>query len=181
VQVALPSVAMLLCAGVDTLAAPLARTSVGTVPVFDSVTAARAAVAAHTQGHGRLRIMLDPSPDAPGTARDQVAAACAAWGASSVVNGARLIVSELVTNAMVHAGTQIEVDFMLRHPFLHLRVRDASVQTPLMGRKLDADRSGQLGGRGLRLVDRYSSAWGYLLGAGGKVVWATLRTRPVGT
>jgi hypothetical protein len=37
-----------------------------------------------------------------------------------------------------------------------------------------------LGGRGLYLVGLYSTAWGYVVGATGKVVWATLRARPVG-
>ena len=92
---------------------------------------------------------------------------------------AELIVSELVTNGVTHAGTDVELDVALRNEFLHIRVRDESTVQPVP-RMAYPGAPPAIGGRGLYLVGLYSTAWGYVVGATGKVVWATLRARPVG-
>ncbi len=122
----------------------------------------------------RFTIALPAATDSPGRARDQVHEACSEWGIEHVSDVARLVVSELVTNAVSHAGSDIEVDLSLRGPFLHVRVRDNSPAEPQLRREKETT----LGGRGLRLVDLYANAWGYIRGCGGKVVWATLRAQP---
>jgi hypothetical protein len=169
-----PEVAVLLTLAHER--SPLVRTCVGDLPVSDTAAAAVARAGAIRGGLSRMSLALRPDAEAPGQARDLVACACAAWGIEQVSREARLIVSELVTNAVEHAGAGIEVELVNREPYLHIRVRDASPVLPTT-RELPAEG---LKGRGLYLVDVYSGGWGAIGDDRGKVVWATLRTRPVG-
>jgi len=66
----------------------------------------------------------------------------------------------------------------LRGDFLHLRVRDLSTVVPKM-RSAGLDANPLAPGRGLPLVDLYSSGWGSVVGPHGKAVWATIRARPI--
>ena len=86
-----------------------------------------------------------------------------------------LAVSELVTNAVVHAATDIEVRVSRLGPRLRVAVRDES---PIMPRMLDPAPDG-LHGRGLHIVRRLSSSFGVSpVAPTGKVVWATFRVGP---
>jgi anti-sigma regulatory factor (Ser/Thr protein kinase) len=145
-----------------------------------ALDAAEAARTAQKRVHVRVRY----TPDAPRLARDALHAACGTWGLRSVPTSALLIVTELVTNAVLHghgAGA-IDVEAMLRDDFLHLRVHDGSPDPPAPAAPLDSLDLREHG-RGLHLVAGYSSAWGYVVNPSrsGKVVWATLRVPPVGT
>jgi anti-sigma regulatory factor (Ser/Thr protein kinase) len=171
----LPAVPLLLCAGSSIRDRP--PNSVRG-RVFGSLEDAMASVAEMSRTMSRFRLSLAPEPEAPARARECVAHACAQWGVEHVLNEARLVVSELVTNAVKHAGSGIELQLMLRDAFLHVRVRDGSSAPPVMPPE---SPSSAVGGRGLKLVDLYASGWGSLSGAGGKVVWATLRVRPIGS
>lgn len=79
---------------------------------------------------------------------------------------------------MQHAGTDILVRVARRGDYLHVSVRDGSPQPPRIGRTTD-DGSPAERGRGLHLVDVYSTAWGSNVTADGKTVWATLRVTPL--
>ena len=168
-----PEVAVLLCA--PSSISKRAHIASGR-PVFDSVAAAIATVAETRRRMSRYGVTLPSMPEAPARARECVDHACIQWSVEHVLNEARLVVSELVTNAVRHAGSGVDLELMLRDPFLHVRVRDGSSAPPVL---LSENASTNVGGRGLWLVDLYASGWGYLRGAGGKVVWATLRVRPV--
>jgi anti-sigma regulatory factor (Ser/Thr protein kinase) len=145
------------------------------LPVFGSTLDALAA-AANTRDLLHRR-MLSASMDlqAPAYARHAVRQACVDWGFGHLMNSAELVSSELVTNA--HARTAVDVEVLLRGDFLHLRVRDRSTAVPRL--RHESGPSLRTGGRGLRLVDVYASGWGYALSADGKVVWATMRARPL--
>jgi anti-sigma regulatory factor (Ser/Thr protein kinase) len=104
--------------------------------------------------------------DAPAASRAFVAAALSRWRADGIVEGARWVVSELVTNAVVHART------------------DMTVRVSLTGRRVGlsvADR-GQIGAVsldgnswGLRVVGQLARSWGVLPRLGnGNVVWVVL-------
>ena len=81
-----------------------------------------------------------------------------------------LVVSELATNAVVHASTSFSVTLAGRLDSLVLTVRDASASQPEYAR----DDLYGLGGRGLRIVDAHCSAWGISPEVeGGKSVWAS--------
>jgi|tagenome__1003787_1003787.scaffolds.fasta_scaffold20888764_2 anti-sigma regulatory factor (Ser/Thr protein kinase) len=116
------------------------------------------------------RVSLTAQPQAPRAARELVAAACAEWGCSHLVPTATLVASELATNAVVHAGTELEVSISRCGPQIRVAVRDHSDQapTPLV---VEPDAPT---GRGMLLVEALSTSWGVLLTRGGKVVWAVL-------
>jgi anti-sigma regulatory factor (Ser/Thr protein kinase) len=170
-----PAVAVLLAVAPEV--SRLARACIGDLPLTDTPEAAIARAGVIRKELSRMSLALRPDADAPRRARELVASACAAWGVEQVSREARLIASELVTNAVEHAGSAIEVEVINRAPYLHIRVRDASSALPWMR---SAGPRDELKGRGLYLVDVYSGHWGVVSDDGGKVVWATLRTRPVG-
>ncbi len=106
-------------------------------------------------------------------ARSLVGQACREWGMVEVVDRARTIVTELVANVVLHAGTDMVVSVAdLRH-YLHIAVQDGSPRPPRLGGRADA--SGH-GGSGLLVVDALSAAWGFAPGRAGKTVWATVPT-----
>ena len=81
-----------------------------------------------------------------------------------------LVVSELATNAVRHAGTPFSVTLASQGGTLLLTVQDASPALPGEARMTPH----ALGGRGLRLVEAHSAAWGVEREhAGGKSVWAS--------
>ena len=91
-----------------------------------------------------------------------------------LVDDVQLVVSELVTNALLHAGTSFTV--MLRTglgPAVVLQVRDGSEAGPTMGAMAFLDTAG----RGIGIVAALSQAWGFdEHEGGGKSVWAVFPT-----
>ncbi len=114
-----------------------------------------------------------PGPEAPGLARRFVRQSLAGQVAATVVEVAQLLVSELVTNAVVHAASAVEVAVAVDDAGFVVRVRDADTG-PLVSRgggtELDE------GGRGFILIDRLAHSWGTEHGGGRKTVWFRLST-----
>lgn len=79
----------------------------------------------------------------------------------------KLLVSELVTNAVIHAHSEVEVIVQLRPASVHIEVLDRSPRLPVVRSVLPESTSG----RGMALVSTYSSAWGTRSLPGGKAVW----------
>jgi anti-anti-sigma factor len=119
-----------------------------------------------------LRRRLEPVPAATAVARELVDDACKSWDQTELSDIAQLVVTELVSNAIRHARTSMELSISLRERHLHLSVRDQSLFPPRRG---GADDPVQEDGRGLLVVEALTSAWGYTPTRDGKVVWATLR------
>jgi anti-sigma regulatory factor (Ser/Thr protein kinase) len=91
---------------------------------------------------------------------------------AGLVEGARVVVSELATNAVRHAGTPYTVTLECLDGVVLLRVEDGSPLLPSQPAPSDGLR---LRGRGLMLVESLSDHWGVALGTGGgKTVWARL-------
>ncbi|MBV6700591.1 ATP-binding protein [Kitasatospora aureofaciens] len=87
-------------------------------------------------------------------------------------DSACLIVSELVTNALVHGEGRPTVVLELRGGKLHITVSDASGD-PLQRQAPDDSRAS---GRGLDIVDALSEEWGVeVIGSYGKAVWAVAK------
>ena len=85
---------------------------------------------------------------------------------------ALVLTSELVTNAVLHAGTRVDVRVELEAGHVRVEVSDGDPHLPGPMECLpDA-----LGGRGLFLVQELASAWGAETSGVGKVVWFTLPT-----
>ena len=91
--------------------------------------------------------------------------------AADLLERAELLASELVTNALLHARTDVRLRLALRGDRLHLGVHDGGSRLlRLVGGDPDAEA-----GRGLLLVERLARAWGvYRPPEGGKVVWCVL-------
>jgi hypothetical protein len=150
------------------------------VPIFTTVAQARATLAAGSIGAEHLRLTLPPEPDSAGRARALVAEACRIWQLPQLVFTGRLVMSELVANAVEHAGTDLLVSVARRGAGLYLTVRDGSVALPRVlepCRGARPDRRGQ----GLRLVDEVATSWGAMRthDGTGKVVWASVQPRHV--
>jgi hypothetical protein len=111
---------------------------------------------------------LAPHPTAPRAARDLVSRALVDWRLSQQIPDACLVVSELVTNAMIHAGTDIDVTLAEHRRSVRVAVRDHSRALPVEWHGRSDEH-----GRGLGIVAELASAWGVLPHSdGGKVVWA---------
>jgi hypothetical protein len=82
-----------------------------------------------------------------------------------------VVLSELATNAVIHAGTEFTVRLSPSgKQALRVSVTDGSTQMPLQGTNRHA-----ISGRGLQLIDALSAEWGATLnGVDGKTVWAVL-------
>jgi len=116
-------------------------------------------------------LRLTPHPTAPRASRDFVARALLGWGLGPLVPAASLVVSELVTNSTIHAGTDIELSVAWNLRLLRLTVRDNSPDLPRQQYPQFVD----VHGRGLSVVAALSRASGVLPTAdGGKLVWAVL-------
>jgi PAS domain S-box-containing protein len=118
-----------------------------------------------TAGH-----RLPAHPSSVPTARRLVSDALALARRSDLIEAAQLLVSEVVTNALVHAGTPIDLQVSIGEIGLRVEVTDGSTQTPV-------PRSyGSLAGtgRGLRLLEQLVDRWGTLAHEDGKTVWFEL-------
>ncbi|GIH06778.1 STAS domain-containing protein [Rhizocola hellebori] len=149
--------------------------SLGGMLIYAHEREASAVLAKGRSSSKRAHVLLRPTPAAPAVARRLVVRLCEAWDLEIVTEVAELIISELVTNAVRHAGTDIEVTAAIGEHFLHLHVRDRSKQLPTLS---GADGLQTAHRRGLQMVDRLSNGWGTTLTAYGKTVWATLRLTP---
>jgi hypothetical protein len=107
---------------------------------------------------------------APTAARLFVAATLERWGLGGLVDDAVLVVSELVTNAVVHARSDVVVTLSLAGEAVRLSVEDGSRMPPAPRPSPALDESG----RGLALVAAAASRWGTDVGGDGKVVWVEL-------
>jgi anti-sigma regulatory factor (Ser/Thr protein kinase) len=112
-------------------------------------------------------------PAAVGQARERTGRALAAWRIPLVVDDTAAVVSELMTNAVIHTvGRRVELVLTCGDGLLLVEVRDESTLPPTPVRNAGDDAEG---GRGLQLVDALASDWGWLpLNQKRKAVWALL-------
>ena len=111
---------------------------------------------------------LPPEPDSPREARRLFRDAVAAGGRDSWLDAGELAVSEVVTNAVLHAHTAIQVSVAVYDVEVCVEVRDANPTLPV-ARDYDDQAST---GRGLGLVAAVACDHGVeSLGADGKVIW----------
>ncbi|MGW4727579.1 ATP-binding protein [Streptomyces sp. NPDC004291] len=125
------------------------------------------------------RLLLRGARTVVSRCRDFTAEALADWGwipagseaGEKRVEDVLLLVSEVVTNACLHAGGPEEFVLRREREGLRVEVADASPEPP----RVRTPRSPSLpGGHGLMVLDRLAGAWGYEArgaGAAGKVVW----------
>ena len=117
-----------------------------------------------------VRADFPADPSSAAKARRFVDATLRTWSCDTLVDVATLLVSELVSNAVLHTGTGIAVVIRRDEDRLRVEVRDGSARLPVA--KHYSSMSGT--GRGLLLVDRMSDQWGASRDGAGKVVWFEL-------
>jgi anti-sigma regulatory factor (Ser/Thr protein kinase) len=115
-------------------------------------------------------IHLDPNPRAARDARRFVALHTASVD-SDTASTLAVLTSELVTNAVLHARTTLQVGVMRAARDLLVGVGDVGHGRP--ARQPASDTATQ--GRGLRLIDGLADQWGITNYEGGKTVWFLLK------
>jgi anti-sigma regulatory factor (Ser/Thr protein kinase) len=115
--------------------------------------------------------MLPPRLESVTEARREVTALVEAWDRPELADSVALLVTELASNAVLHARTEFRVVTTLNH-CVRIEVHDRSRARPVV-RRGDDGLAGT--GRGLQLVERLSDAWGVELDHG-KVVWCRVCT-----
>ena len=120
---------------------------------------------------------FDPEPSAAAAARRFVRETLISGGLSGnddLVSDAVLLASELVTNAVVHAGTPVQLTCRLNGTNIEVSVLDrhpARVIPDPPGATAVVDRPS---GRGLLLPAALSSSWGVTYAAAAKAIWFRL-------
>lgn len=126
---------------------------------------------AMVNGPRRWWLRLAAEVTAPRAARDLVVRACRMGHGEQHLELGQLVVSELVTNAVRHSGTAVEVEVRLERDQLWLCVHDEGDGMPVV---VPPERR-TVGGVGLDLISRVSRYWGVTPDPhGGKSVWCVL-------
>jgi anti-anti-sigma regulatory factor len=169
-----PSIPILVCAPPPEVAAALSRLGIDRhVIICASVREGRLR-AARQELPPTLRDELLPVVGSVRAARRLVEDACRRWRLPHLAPPAGLVVSELVANAVRHAGTSIELLVTRTGRHLHLAVRDLQ---PRLARLVGPAAEDQPGGRGLLIVEAIATHWGCIPTHDGKVTWASLAVR----
>jgi anti-sigma regulatory factor (Ser/Thr protein kinase) len=123
------------------------------------------------RGVRAARRMLEPVLRAPALARAFLREILAGWPTAGHQDDALVVVDELVANAVLHAGTEIELRFALQDDRLGIAVADRAPAQPNVTRPEEVAESG----RGLLLVDALARSWHVLpRRGGGQVIRAVL-------
>jgi anti-sigma regulatory factor (Ser/Thr protein kinase) len=104
----------------------------------------------------------------PALARRHIAAYLDERSRAELIPTATLLVSELVTNSVIHAAGPIQLRAQFAGPTLHVEVVDHSSELPRL-------REPGNSGRGLHIVDALAAAWGVnTMDGHGKATWFDL-------
>jgi hypothetical protein len=165
-----PGIPLLFCAPDRDLAWLLGTAPYRRLAVFDSITDARRHLGAGGHALPSMAEDLLPISGAARQGRNVATEACLRWDLPHLVAPASLICSELISNAVDHAGTMIQLKLSLGGAYLFIAVRDGSPAEPT---PVDL-AAGTYRGRGLHIVAAIAHSWGSLPSSDGKVVWASL-------
>ncbi|GGM20675.1 MULTISPECIES: SpoIIE family protein phosphatase [Micromonospora] len=132
------------------------------------------------------RVRLPADRRTPAAARAVVRSVLAEADLDELVNEALLLTTELSTNAVEHAGTELDIEVVADEVGLTVTVSDFAsgpVDELIVGVRNDTAEITEVSerGRGLLLVDHFASRWGTTYLPTGKGVWFRLerhRDRP---
>lgn len=142
-----------------------------------SADASRDLTSLHDQLVRRVRLPADRRT--PAAARAVVRSVLAEAALDELLDEALLLTTELSTNGVVHAGTDLDIEVIADHNGLTVTVMDFAAgnlsHVPLPNHR-DLAASAELAerGRGLLLVDHFASRWGTTHHSSGKGVWFRL-------
>jgi anti-sigma regulatory factor (Ser/Thr protein kinase) len=131
---------------------------------------------ADPSGDGKRQALFTAESIDPAQVRDvrrAVAQQCREWGWAPRADEVELLVSELVTNAVVHVGGTVLVTVTASDHELTVAVGDTSVHTPAPEDASVWDTNG----RGLSIVESLADRWGVDPSGPGKSVWFSLRAQ----
>ncbi len=133
----------------------------------------------------RAAASFDPVSRSVATARSFVRDTLHGWGFAEIVDDAVVLTSELVTNAVVHAGTSADVLCLRSEDGVRIEVADRypEREIPLQASPVNMGSPDREGGRGLQLCAAMAGRWGVEYTPTHKQVWfqLDLPDRPVGT
>ncbi len=89
-------------------------------------------------------------------------------------DSAELLASELVTNGMLHARSDMTLGVIAREHCVLLAVSDRSRSTPAERRPSLSAESG----RGISMMATLASQWGVAVQASGKIIWCLINSEP---
>jgi len=125
------------------------------------------------------RVRLPADRRTPAAARGLVRALLAEARLDELTDEALLLTTELTTNAVIHAGTELDIEAVADETGLCVTVMDFAPGA--LGQPPTPDGDGPAGttvlaerGRGLLLVDHFASSWGTTHHTEGKGVWFRL-------
>lgn len=121
-------------------------------------------------GHRDANTSFDATPQSAAAARRFVRDFCLSRGCEELIDLALLVVSELITNAVVHAQSPSTLALRLRSETLRLEVSDASTEAP-SPKSVTAEAEE---GRGLFVVAAVCTAWGVDPTETSKTIWAEI-------
>lgn len=123
-----------------------------------------------------MDLLLPPRATSAGEARRFLRDALLPREPSEALDAAQVAISEIVTNALVHAGTAMRLRVLLARGGLRVELSDGSTQLPHR-----RDYSSQAAtGRGLLMVEEMVDRWGAYPVGDGKVVWFEITESPGG-
>ncbi|MDT0462182.1 ATP-binding SpoIIE family protein phosphatase [Streptomyces gibsoniae] len=130
--------------------------------------------------HGRVNRMMIQRHDLRGvrTARRFVRDSMHEWGRDATADDLELIVSEVVTNALIHADSEVDLRLREYPDHVRLEVRDSASTPPIPSSisVLEEESAQAEHGRGLVIVDGLARIWGTSPSGRGKTVWLELAT-----
>lgn len=133
----------------------------------------------------RAAATFDPVGRSVATARSFVRDTLQGWGFTDIVDDAVVLTSELVTNAVVHAGTAADVLCLRSEVAVRIEVSDRypEREIPLQQSAANMGSPDREGGRGLQLCAALATRWGVDYTPTNKQVWfqLDLPDRSVGT
>ncbi|WP_189215423.1 MULTISPECIES: SpoIIE family protein phosphatase [Streptomyces] len=133
----------------------------------------------------RAAASFEPVGRSVATARSFVRDTLQGWGFADIVDDAVVLTSELVTNAVVHAGTAADVLCLRTEDGVRIEVADRypEREIALQSAPVNMGSPDREGGRGLQLCAALAARWGVEYTPTHKQVWfqLDLPERPVGT
>src|SRR3954463_4097360 len=131
------------------------------------------------------RVRLPNDRRTPAAARALVRSVLEDAGLDALLNEALLLTTELSTNAVVHANTELDIEVSADQTGLTVTVTDFApgpVEQLAVGPRNETVDIGEVAerGRGLLLVDHIASRWGTVHEGTGKGVWFRLETTGAG-
>ncbi|MEV5356057.1 SpoIIE family protein phosphatase [Streptomyces sp. NPDC086081] len=133
----------------------------------------------------RAAASFEPVGRSVASARSFVRDTLQGWGFADIVDDAVVLTSELVTNAVVHAGTSADVLCLRSDEGVRVEVADRypEREVPLQGAAITMGNPDREGGRGLQLCAALAGRWGVEYTPTHKTVWfqLDLPARTVGT